>query len=131
MVAHASAINTAGVAVVLFPGSLIFRVAGIAIGLRGASDFVARGIVDVFTDFKVELGLRGTGAGGTFSCRVGLADSGYGAGGGLEGLEPAGGVGSDTEVAGKWRADVRWSSFRVNLRSLLALMCVTLAEIPT
>lgn len=131
MVAHASAVNTAGVAVVLFPGSLIFGVAGMTVGLRGTSNFVARSVVDIFTDFKVELGLRGAGAGGTFSCRVGLADSGYSASGGLEGLEPARGVGGDAEVASKWRADVRWSGFRVNLWSLLALMCVTLVEIPT
>lgn len=87
------------------------------VGLRGTGDFVARGVVDVFTDFKVELRLRGTGTGGTFSCRVGLADSGYSAGGGLEGLEPAGGVGGDAKVAGEWRADVGWSGFRVNLWS--------------
>lgn len=90
------------------------------VSLRRTGNFVARGVVDVFTYLEVEFGFRGTGAGGTFGCRMRLSDSRYGAGGGLEGLEPTGGVGGDAEVAGKWRADVGWPGFRVNLWNLLA-----------
>lgn len=57
MVAYASAVDTARITVVLLPGSLILRVARMTVSLRRTGNFVARGVVDVFTDFEVEFSL--------------------------------------------------------------------------
>lgn len=57
MVAYASAVNTARITVVLFPGSLIFGVARMTVSLRRTGNFVARGVVDVFTYLEVEFSL--------------------------------------------------------------------------
>lgn len=105
MIAHAGAVNTAGVAVVQLLSGLVLRVTGGAIGLS-TTHTVSGGIIDVFADLQVKLSLRGASAGGALGCRVRLSGRSDSARGGLEGLQTTWGIRSYPEVTSKWGTNV-------------------------
>jgi hypothetical protein len=112
VVSYTGTVDSAGEAVVdTLLESFIFL--GVAVG---GGDLVAQGVVDVLAELEVgvELG-GGSAAGGALGDGVGLAGSGYCTGRRLEGLESAGSIGGDAEVASVGRADVGGSGFGVNL----------------
>lgn len=91
----------------------------IAIGLFflvfGWCSILALLVVDIAAEFETKITLsRGGGSGAVGSCER-LARCNGILWPRLESLQPSRGIGDDTEVAGKWRADVGWAGLRVNL----------------